>query len=112
MPAPLFTLPEPTGRSTRSGRSASFARSGPSVPAGPLRPAGPSCDRPRLGPRGLLSRRGPSPDVDGPSCRRTRPARVGGGAPRPPARPLPAALLPLPAGFELNRDPAASVVPA
>ncbi|MFR0352260.1 hypothetical protein [Streptomyces sediminimaris] len=129
MPAPLFTPPEPTGRSARSARSARsgvfpqpgpYVSSGPYapyVPSGPSEPSTSSYDRSRLGPRGLLSRRrGASSDLDGSGCRRTRPPRVGDGAPERPASPLPAplpsALLPLPAGFELNRDPAASVVPA
>lgn len=70
--------------------------------------SGPS-GRPRLGPYGLLSRRRTGPDPDGPPA---RPVPPRGRVPEPPASPLPSALLPLPPGFELNRDPVGSVAPA
>jgi hypothetical protein len=87
MSTPLFTSPEPSG---------------------PSRPS----SRPRLGPSGLLSRRRAVPDTDGVSPRPARQAEPGGPAPALPGSPLPSALLPLPPGFELNRGPVASVVPA
>lgn len=67
--------------------------------------------RPRLGPHGLLRRRRTVPDAE-----REAVAETGALAPRlrvpePPHSPLPAALLPLPEGFELNRPGSASVVP-
>ncbi|MFJ9538302.1 hypothetical protein ACIRPX_13670 [Streptomyces sp. NPDC101225] len=87
----------------------------PRVPSASYVPCGPSArshGRPRLGPHGLLGRRRFLPDPDVSRYRPTRPAPAAGSVPEAPASPLPAALLPLPAGFELNRDPVASVVPA
>lgn len=70
--------------------------------------------RPPLGPHGLLCRRRTVPDANGPyrTSWPPRAPRAADRAPQQPFRPLPSGLLPLPTGFELNREQFATVVSA